>query len=86
VALGAGVSRVHLNDFELNTEDPNNPGTVYAENYSPPMQQIGLSAAFYYHFTDNLVWGADVFRASTEWYQGEEQTVWFVNTGITAHW
>lgn len=53
---------------------------------SVPKQQVDLSATFYYHITDYFVYALDVFRAKTEWYLGEEQTLLFVNNGPTLHW
>jgi hypothetical protein len=59
-------------------------------------QQIGVSAALYYHVTDSVVLGLDYFRFMARWYgapradlsllPGEKQDLNFVNAGVTYHW
>lgn len=61
-------------------------------------QQIGVSAAVYYHLTDAVVLGADYFRFMARWYgaptsttdftllPGEKQDLNFINAGVTYHW
>jgi hypothetical protein len=84
LAAGAGMARVHLLDSET-AIDPAT-GAPYTDAYNVPKQQLGVSAAVYYHFTEHLVGGLDWFHAKTEWYHGDEQVLNFVNAGVTAHW
>jgi Gram-negative porin len=48
--------------------------------------QLGMSAAFVYHFSENLHFDFDYFRASFKWQLGEKQNVNFFNSGLTATW
>jgi hypothetical protein len=65
-------------------------------------RQIGVSAAVYYHATDSVVVGLDYFRFMAKWYgapqadanmmampntlAAEEQSLNFINAGVTYHW
>lgn len=59
-------------------------------------QQIGVSAAAYYHLSDAVVLGLDYFRFMARWYgapradytlkAGEKQDLNFINAGVTYHW
>lgn len=75
LGVGAGMSRLHLLEIEKNVT-----------NSSLPKTQFGVSLAGYYHFTDYLVGGLDLFRAQYDWYLGDKQVVNFANLGLTVHW
>ena len=49
-------------------------------------RQIGVSAAFVWHFTDYLHYDIDVLHGDALWYRGEKQKFTFVSTGMTATW
>jgi hypothetical protein len=49
-------------------------------------RQIGVSAAFVWHFTDYLHYDIDVLHGDALWYRGEKQQFTFVSTGMTALW
>ena len=65
-------------------------------NTSVIHQQIGVSAAAYYHVSDSVVLGLDYFRFMARWYgapradysllPGEKQDLNFINAGVTYHW
>jgi hypothetical protein len=84
VSLGAGVTRVHEVDADV---DPKyfNPTTGQAA-VSVLKQRIGMAAGVVYHFTDYLHLDADYFRASAEWWLGEKQVVNTFNAGMTFTW
>jgi hypothetical protein len=87
VAAGGGVAAA-----DQLTSDRMNP------QVSVIHQQIGVSAAVYYHLTDAVVLGADYFRFMARWYgaptsttdftllPGEKQDLNFINAGVTYHW
>ena len=99
INLGAGVTRVHLLDsdeIDLRDDDMDD-GTFSAEDdaipdfpdpieFSVSKHQLGLSAAVVYQYSEQVHFAIDYFRAQFEWYQGEEQAVNFVNTGMTVQW
>jgi hypothetical protein len=49
-------------------------------------RQIGVSAAFWWHITDYLVYDIDALHGDALWYRGEKQQFTFVSTGMTALW
>jgi hypothetical protein len=87
LAAGAGVAAAdQLTSDRINA------------NLSVIHQQIGVSAAIYYHLTDAVVLGLDYFRFMARWYgaprsttdftllPGEKQDLNFINAGVTYHW
>ena len=74
INLGAGMSRA----FELQED--------IDMNYSVLTRQIGVSAAFIWHYTDYLHYDIDVLHGDAAWYLGEKQQFTFVSTGLTANW
>jgi hypothetical protein len=87
LAAGAGVAAA-----DQLTSDRINAGLSVIH------QQIGVSAAIYYHLTDAVVLGLDYFRFMARWYgaprsttdftllPGEKQDLDFINAGVTYHW
>lgn len=87
LAAGGGVAAA-----DQLTSDRINPGVSVIH------QQIGVSAAIYYHLSDAVVLGADYFRFMARWYGaptsatdftlllGEKQDLNFINAGVTYHW
>ena len=80
---GSCLSR---NGSEASPRSPALAASLSSVSESGAKRQMEPSATFYYHITDYFVYGLDVFRAKTEWYLGEEQTLLFVNNGPTLHW
>jgi hypothetical protein len=99
INLGAGITRVHLLDSDkidlrdddndgataTNDDDPT-PGFPDPIEFSVNKHQLGLSAALVYHYSEQIHFDVDYFRAQFAWHQGEEQNVNFVNTGMTVQW
>jgi hypothetical protein len=81
LATGAGITRVHEVTGDL-VVDP----TTLAVNESVLKQQIGINASVVYHFSENLHFDIDYFRASAEWWLGQTQVVNTFNSGMTLTW
>jgi hypothetical protein len=77
INLGGGMSRTYELPEDVN--DPMMPVSV-------PKRQIGVFAAFVWHFTDYLAYDIDALHGDTSWYFGEKQQFTFVSTGMTATW
>lgn len=87
VAAGGGVAAA-----DQLTSDRINPSVSVIH------QQIGVSAALYYHVADSVVVGLDYFRFMARWYgaptsstdftllPGEKQDLNFINAGVTYYW
>lgn len=99
VNAGVGITRVKLlNSDKADTRnDDNDPNTPVANDdpnpaaqdplaWSVAKHQLGMSGGVVYHFTKNLHFDLDYFRANFAWYLGERQTVNFVNAGATVIW
>lgn len=84
------------NDFD----DDGDPGTPVGDDDEQPgvpdvdplgtnplKHQMGISAGMAYHFSDQLHFGLDFFRADYRWYLADtKQIVNFVNAGLTVQW
>lgn len=99
VSAGVGITRVKLLDSDRSDtrNDDNDKATPVANDDANPAaqdplawsvakHQLGMSGGVVYHFTDQLHFDLDYFRANFAWYLGERQVVNFVNAGATLLW
>jgi hypothetical protein len=92
LSTGWGISRVFLNAADRVTVA--NPGadplttdpTMRHIPHSVIKYQMGNSAGVVYHLKPWFHIDLDFFRAHFAWYEGETQTVYFANTGVTLTW
>jgi hypothetical protein len=81
---GWGETRVHEVPGDV---DPQyfNPTTMMA-SISVLKDQMGINAGVVYHFSPNLHFDFDYFRADAEWWLGDRQIVNTFNSGLTLTW
>ena len=78
-----GVGVAHLN--RLDQLDVNRPDGFVPTNVLPK-DNLGINGGLAYHIDDNLVADIDYFRAQFSWYDGAQQGVNTLNTGLTMLW
>jgi len=92
-STGWGVSRVFLNDADKLTvpnfgvTDPNTTDpTMRHRLHSIIHYQMGNSLGAVFHLKPWFHIDVDLFRAHFAWYEGQTQTVYIANTGVTFNW
>ena len=92
-STGWGISRVYRN--AIDSETVPNPGVLDPNTTDPTMRhvphsiikyQMGNSLGAVFHLKPWFHIDLDFFRAHFAWYEGEKQTVYFANTGVTMNW
>jgi Gram-negative porin len=92
LSTGWGVSRVFLNAADKVTvpnagADPaTTDPTMRHVPHSVIKYQMGNSAGVVFHLKPWFHIDLDLFRAHFAWYEGETQTVYIANTGVTMTW
>jgi hypothetical protein len=88
VFAGAGITRIFLRGSDKATvPDPTDPtGAKRIIPHSVLKYQFGINGGAVYHFTPNLHFDLDYFRAQAKWYLGEQQVIHAFNGGMTFNW
>ncbi len=88
LSAGAGITRVFLNQVDkLTAPDPrDSSGATQVIATSVIKYQLGINAGVVYHYTPNLHFDLDYFRAQATWYLGEQQVLHAFNGGMTFSW
>jgi hypothetical protein len=86
---GIGIARVFLTTFDKQQKvpdprDPTGMGTMYPHSFIK--NQMGINGGVVYHVSPNIHVDVDYFRAQSQWYLGEQQTLNAVNGGMTFSW
>ncbi len=81
LSAGWGETRVHEVPGDV-IPDPNTGMPAV----SVLKDQIGINAGVVYHFSPDLHFDVDYFRADAEWWLGDRQVVHVVNSGLTLTW
>lgn len=84
LSAGWGETRVHEvpGDVDPAYIDP----TTGMQSISVLKDQIGINAGVVYHFSENLHFDVDYFRAEANWWLGDKQVVNTYNSGMTLTW
>jgi hypothetical protein len=84
LSAGWGETRVHevVGDVDPQYFDPN----TGMASVSVLKDQMGINAGVVYHFSQELHFDIDYFRADAEWWLGERQVVNVINSGLTLTW
>lgn len=84
LSAGVGETRVHEVPGDVNPAyiDP----TTMMQAISVLKDQMGINAGIVYHFSENLHFDLDYFRAEATWWLGDNQVVNTFNSGMTLTW
>jgi hypothetical protein len=84
LSAGIGETRVHEvpGDVDPAFIDP----TTMMQAISVLKDQMGINAGIVYHFSENLHFDLDYFRADAKWWLGDHQVVNTFNSGMTLTW